>query len=107
MALSLGHLPMFGAIGASDTKIGPIMPRVGHMVAVEVEQPLSIRGPDGSEIEMRRIGGDDLSVRAIEVANHDFITPNACCVKSNSGRVGAEADPIRKPFALMRDLARV
>ncbi len=74
MRLAGGQNPVFGSIGAADADIGPIMAGVLVVETALIDQPVSIRRPEGAELEEFRIAGDQGAGLGIQVDHINFIT---------------------------------
>src|SRR5262249_28917274 len=98
---------VFAAVRAADTDIRPVVTGILSIEAVDVHDPLSIRRPVGSEVEMLRFAGKADAVRSVNVAGPDLITLRAGQMKSHSSSVGAEAQTVRQSVTSASELACV
>src|SRR5262249_11396980 len=82
---------VFPAIRAADTDIRPVVTGILSIETVNIHDPLSIRRPVGSEVEMLGFSGKTDAVRSVDVAGPDLITLRAGQMEGHSPSVRAEA----------------
>jgi hypothetical protein len=92
---------MLGAVGAADADVGPFVPRIRAVQAIDVQDPATVGRPARAEVEMLRPGRDAHAIRPIGIARPDLIAFRARPVKRDPAAVGAE------PQAVWKSLERV
>jgi len=65
---------MFGSICFADADFGPVVAGIGCGDAIDVKDPLVIRGPTRAEEEMSGCGFDELTVFSVQIARPDLIS---------------------------------
>jgi len=98
---------MFGSICFADTDFGPVVAGIGGGDAIDVENPLVIRGPTRSEEEMSGCGFDELAVFSVQVACPDLISLWRCEVIGDAFSIVAEAESVGEAIAGFGKIAGV
>ena len=72
------------------------------MQAIDIENPLAIRRPLRSKVQMSGLGCDANAIRAVDIACPDLVSLWTCQMKCDTFAVRTEAHPIGKSFARFR-----
>ena len=105
--LPAGEHAAFAAIGATDAYVGPVMPGIVAITAVDVENPAPIGGPARAEIEVPCLCCDADPVFAFRVAGPDLVSLRTCEMERDPRAVGTERKAIGKSLTCACELAGV
>src|SRR5437870_5197035 len=98
---------MLRAVRATNADVRPIVARVLLITAILVENPLAVRRPARTEVEVIRVGCDPNAIRSLHVAGPHFVSARARQVERDTSTIRAKAQPVRQPLSRAGKLLRV
>ena len=84
---------MLAAIGAAHADVRPVMPRLVLVMTVDVQDPLAVRRPTGTEVQVIRMCRHLNPIRAVDVAGPDLIPLRAGQVNATRCALGLRLRP--------------
>ena len=105
LRLRLCQHALLAAVAAVDAQVGPIMPRVAAELTIVVRDPFAVGRPTWTEVQVIRMGCNQLATLTVQVARPDLISMWTRQMKRNSLAVRAQTQAVWQSFAGTSELA--